>query len=441
MAGVEYRVLAEAEIPEMARLQSDVYVLPLAQTRRWQAVMSSADERPVPLGAFEEGRLVSGLMVHAYQVRLGCQTVPMGGVGGVATQPEHRSRRHVARLLALALEEMRRKGQLVSMLYPFSYAFYRRYGWEHAGDVLRLKLPMTSLAALRAAGAGVPPEVAASRARAGQDEFVRIPIPPPDEGTTGRREMGWLAAVYEAASAPYNCVVVRHREWDGLAQRIQHQIADGTNVYVYAGRRGDRPVSYVVYSFVPGREDRSLRIAEAFAIDAPALESLLAFLARHDSQAEEVVWNAPTDSAVRDLLAEPGLGELHPRFMLRVVDVEALVRAMRVDGAGAGEAQRRWLNGSFPFTLSVRDPVAPWNDGTFRIDAREDGAATAEPVTSPGVGADVACDITALSAVASGYLPAARARALGRLAVRRPEALKALAMLFPARPTFCADHF
>ncbi|TKH33755.1 GNAT family N-acetyltransferase, partial [Paenibacillus polymyxa] len=36
----------------------------------------------------------------------------------------------VSRLLTHALEEMKTAGQSLSFLHPFSFAFYRKFGWE-----------------------------------------------------------------------------------------------------------------------------------------------------------------------------------------------------------------------------------------------------------------------------------------------------------------------
>jgi len=228
---VSYMMLKDDELPKLTKLHRDVYVQTMERASRWHSIPEAEES----FGAFVGGEMVAGLSVMYYRIRLAGKVLPMGGVGGVATQPEHRHRHHVARLLDLALRRMRERDIPVSMLYPFKYAFYRKYGWEHAGDSLRLILPMRSLASLREVYR--PTE---------EYRFVRVPVP-----ADGAEGLETLALVYQNATSEYNCSVVRDREWERIAAGLRNTEADGRNVYIYLGLCGEKPVSYVIYSFTP----------------------------------------------------------------------------------------------------------------------------------------------------------------------------------------------
>lgn len=56
--------------------------------------------------------------------------VPVGGIGSVFTRPEARGRGLASALLERALEEMRRRGLVLSVLFASRHAFYGRLGWQ-----------------------------------------------------------------------------------------------------------------------------------------------------------------------------------------------------------------------------------------------------------------------------------------------------------------------
>src|SRR5262245_58735639 len=82
-------------------------------------------------GAFDEqGALLSALMLIPLETWIQGKLFSMGGIAGVATWPEARRRGCVDKLLTLTLETMKNNGQTLSMLHPFSFSFYRKYGYE-----------------------------------------------------------------------------------------------------------------------------------------------------------------------------------------------------------------------------------------------------------------------------------------------------------------------
>src|SRR5699024_9869189 len=56
----------------------------------------------------------------------------MGGISSVATWPEYRRQGMVKHLLKHALTYMKNQGMTISFLHPFSFALYRKFGFELA---------------------------------------------------------------------------------------------------------------------------------------------------------------------------------------------------------------------------------------------------------------------------------------------------------------------
>jgi predicted acetyltransferase len=76
----------------------------------------------------EDEQMASKLTIHPMEIWLAGKIMPMGGIAGVASWPEYRRKGHIKALMKQSLEVMREQGQYVSMLHPFSFSFYRKYG-------------------------------------------------------------------------------------------------------------------------------------------------------------------------------------------------------------------------------------------------------------------------------------------------------------------------
>ncbi len=72
---------------------------------------------------------VSSLQIFEKQIRLRNQVVKIGGIGSVATHPDYEHRGIATRLLERAIEEMRSRGYLLSLLFTGRTSFYERLDW------------------------------------------------------------------------------------------------------------------------------------------------------------------------------------------------------------------------------------------------------------------------------------------------------------------------
>src|SRR5699024_8661840 len=72
-------------------------------------------------------------------------SISMGGISSVATWPEYRRQGMVKHLLKHVLTYMKQHGQTISFLHPFSFAFYRQYGWEYTFTEKKYAIPLKNL--------------------------------------------------------------------------------------------------------------------------------------------------------------------------------------------------------------------------------------------------------------------------------------------------------
>ena len=82
-------------------------------------------------GAFaDDGKMMARIINHRFQVWLDGQTVPCGGIGAVSTLPEYRNTGAVREIFGKLIPAAYQNGEVISALYPFSHAFYRKFGYE-----------------------------------------------------------------------------------------------------------------------------------------------------------------------------------------------------------------------------------------------------------------------------------------------------------------------
>ena len=96
-------------------------------------------------GLFEGGQLRSVMISHRHQMYYDGAVVPVAGIGNVATYPEHRRKGYVRELFRVLFPHMRELGQAFSMLFPFSYPYYRSFGYELAYAKNQYTLPLAQL--------------------------------------------------------------------------------------------------------------------------------------------------------------------------------------------------------------------------------------------------------------------------------------------------------
>lgn len=349
-------------------------------------------------GVFDGTELRAAYTLCDFRIHWGNgQIVPMGGLAGVATFAETRGRGYVGALLRHALETMRERGQAVSALYPFSWAFYRRYGWEWVGEERRVTVPLREIPSF--------PEGKNVREVRAEDARDR------------------LKPLYAAYARRYRGAFDRpDSRWEG---KLKHHEGRTTYVYLHQPPSGT-PDGYLLWRF--GSGDKPGHVVEMAANTPEAYRGLLSMLHYFGTQHDKASGIFPADDPLRAYLMHWDLEtRVQPVYMGRVVDVAAAVRALK--------PPERMANGAV--TVAVTDEHAPWNTGTWRI-ACEDGQASCAPATGS---ADLSGDIQAFSQAFWGTPSLVWLRRVGRVAATDPAALAWLDSLFAGPPIWTRDGF
>lgn len=348
-------------------------------------------------GLFEGGELVSAITHLPFTARVRGAWLPVGGISGVATPPEHRRKGHVGRTLSATLADYRDRGWPLSALRPFEEGFYARYGWATAVYPQVATVDPAALGAVDEAATG---------------SFRRI------EAT----EAGdVLQPAYDAWLEGVTLATERTAEWwrDRLFVGYEH------DRFCYAWDRAGEVAGYLVYDVT---SEGTMQVLEFAYADDEAYLNLLRFCRDHDSQVAEVeltgfgherLFEVVTDRDALTLRTRPG-------HMVRIVDVPAALEAVPFPPAVEAD-----------LVLAVTDDQADWNDGRFALSVA-DGAAS---VTATEADPDATLDMGTLSRLLVGRADLPIARATGDLAVADPGVVETLASAFPGTRTYLPERF
>ncbi|OYR53093.1 GNAT family N-acetyltransferase [Halorubrum sp. Ea1] len=353
---------------------------------------------------------------HLFALRIRGADREVAGLSAVASSPEHRRRGHVARLLRESLAEYRDRGVDVSVLWPFEYAFYANYGWATASRYRYLTAPPEQL--------GFVDDLVATTGNAAGT------FRPLDEG-----DFAAVEPVLAATADRYDLTMDWTEEW----WRERTLSGWTTDPFVYGWERDGDLRGLCRYEFDDDPDDAGetvMRVSDAAAVDDEAWFQLLRFCRNHDSQVAEVRVRAPPDAPLLDLVEDPRAVDCEVRTgpMVRLVDVAGAVEALDPDPAVEAT-----------LSLAVVDPLAAWNDATFRV-AVVDGDVAVEPFDAEPASPDATVDVGALSQLYVGYRSVDEAVRAGRLAAGDGAdfddgVAAALRGLFPPRTTHLREGF
>ncbi len=377
-----------------------------APHRSGEEVRELQERRPEPEMLEKKGYFVDGAMVSIcglidFTGRLRGTWVPIGGIGPVATPPEHRRRGYAKGMLRDLLVQMRDRGIYTSALWPFYSRFYECLGWGVSAESSGFKF---STEDLRRLVRGFGPQGTFSRA---SEEDIEV-----------------LDRIYRCWAQDYDLTIKREQQWwkwnvlTGWETRSPY-------IYLYRNSHGDAS-AYVVY-LIRGAEDngRTMHVMDYAYADLDSYSALLKFLLDHDSQVGTFRIDTPANDPLFDWQAT-GEVKRHRGIMFRVVDVCSALEAVPFP---------RDLRDSA--VLEVSDSLCGWNEGKFSV-AVSGGRAEVCPTDDAP---DVQLDIRELSQLYAGYRSPEQLQKNDGLRVHSVDGLDLLGRLFPQRETYMAEDF
>ena len=93
----------------------------------------------------EEGHMQTSFVTTTRKVSFEGAVIPISEVNMVASLPEGRGSGNVRALMAEVLRDFKNRGDIFAVLHPFSFAFYRKFGFDLISKSMTQKLPVSEL--------------------------------------------------------------------------------------------------------------------------------------------------------------------------------------------------------------------------------------------------------------------------------------------------------
>lgn len=345
------------------------------------------------IGAFEEDNLGASLCAWPYHIWFNGKEVGMGGIGNVATFPEYRYKKCVGSLLVKSLEIMRKRDQIFSLLSPFSYSFYRKYGWEMGYHYKRYTFEM--------------------------DDFKKFKTVYGSYHTLGEENIDEMDRVYRSFIHRYNGTVIRDRDiWKKILKDQDKGTIHRYGVYSDCGELE----GYLFYNI----NDGIFHIKELVYSSLESKEALFRFIYLHNAQASKIQWMAPSDDNTLFIIDNPRKDvKMVQGMMIRVIDVKKVLKLYPFSTKDA-----------ISFSIKVDDPWAEWNDKTFKVDIG-DSIIVEDDLDDRF---DIRCSIQTFSQLMIGYIDMVEGAEMGKIQGDR-EVIERVGALFHKKPTYINDFF
>ena len=346
-------------------------------------------------GAFaDDGKMMARIINHRFQVWLDGQTVPCGGIGAVSTLPEYRNTGAVKAIFEKLIPEAYRRGEIISTLYPFNHAFYRKFGYETVRWLDHYEFAPAVLSGYRFSGVA---------------ELWK-PGDPVEEYTAlyNRFADHFNLAMYRDDRMMLNCVKGEYYK---------------DRKFCYLFRENGKAVAYLIFQDVRNDPAAILTVQDLAWDGREGFYAILGFLARFTADYGTIRLFLPSCLELLSVIQTPRAYDIQQTasqsYMIRAVNAKRLLEIMKKPDDSK-------------FVIRVEgDMQIPENNGTWAVD----GAGAELTDEKP----DLTVSIQALGQMAAGAVSLAEAMYRPDVTVSGNEAV--LEKVFVRKPILVEDHF
>lgn len=326
-----------------------------------------------------DGEAIGTATVFPAQMWLSGVPITIGAVAGVTVLPEFRRNGVSSKMMEFSIVRMFAEGRALSILFPSSHKYYRKFGYGTVGDLHAYRIRTNNLLVFE------------------EGHKVR-PFAPED--------LPMMRVMYKGQLTWHNGWFTRSEAWWDRIVRFWPNIMVFDNDGMVEG--------YYAYEIITTKKgERVLHIREFFAAEDAAYRGLIGYLAAQN-EADVIEYLAPPDTPLRHSLRQPiadnaqnhgwifnDLCYVTPGMMGRIINLPVALTSRFYARHMSGER-----------TLKVTDPLIPTNEDplVFRL---VDGRAETRPADDEPP--QIETDIGTLTQILTGYLTPTDARRLGRL--------------------------
>jgi len=347
-------------------------------------------------GAFSgDGRMMARIRNYRFETFLDGQTAVNGGIGAVSTLPEYRNSGAIRAIFEKLIPEAYRNGEVFSTLYPFSHAFYRKFGYETVRWQNDYEFAPSALREYRFDGT-------AELWKPGD----------PVEAYT---------ALYNRFAANYN-LAMRRDDKRMLEAHLKGEYYKDRK-FGYLLREDGKPVAYVIFQDIRHDPAAILSVEDMAWEDRAGMNAILGFLARFTADYGTIRLFLPACLELFSFIRCPQAYDISQTarqdYMIRAINARRMLEMIKKpDGSS--------------FTVRIEgDEYIQENNGTWEV--------RGDKVSPTDRAPDLTVSIQAFSQLAAGAV--SFSEAMYRPDVEAAGNEETLTKVFVRKPILVEDHF
>ena len=346
-------------------------------------------------GAFsEDGKIMARIINNRYDTRLDGQKVRNGGIGAVSTLPEYRNTGAVKAIFEKLIPEAYRNGEIISTLYPFNHAFYRKFGYETVRWQDHYEFVPAVLSGYRFSG----------------DAELWKPGDPVSEYT----------ALYNRFADSFNLAMYRDDKM--MLDLIKGEYYKDRK-FCYLLKENGKTVAYLIFQDVRNDPAAILTVKDLAWDGKAGFYAILGFLARFTADYGTIRLFLPSCLQLLSVIQTPRAYDIQQTatqsYMVRAMNVKRVLEIIKKPDDS-------------PFVIRVEgDAQIPENNGTWKVC----GNSVEQTEETP----DLTVSIQAFGQMAVGAVNLAEAMYRPDVTVSGNEAV--LEKVFVCKPILVEDHF
>ena len=346
-------------------------------------------------GAFsEDGKIMARIINNHFESRLDGQRIMNGGIGAVSTLPEYRNTGAVKAIFEKLIPEAGRRGEIISTLYPFNHAFYRKFGYETVRWRNHYEFTPAVLSGYRFSGTA---------------ELWKPGDP-----------VGEYTELYNRFADHFNLAIYRDDKM--MQERIKGEYYKDRK-FCYLLRENGKTVAYLIFQDIRHDPAAILEVKDLAWDGREGFYAILGFLARFTADYGTIRMFLPSCLELLSVIQTPRAYDIQQtatqNYMIRAVNVKKLLEIIKKPDDSR-------------FVIRVEgDLQIPENNGTWAVHGERAELTDEEP--------DLTVSIQALGQMAAGAVSLAEAMYRPDVTVSGNEAV--LEKVFVRKPILVEDHF
>ena len=347
-------------------------------------------------GAFsEDGKIMARILNYRFESWLDGQLAANGGIGAVSTLPEYRNSGAIRAIFGQLLPDAYRKGEIISTLYPFNHAFYRKFGYETACWKSEYEFEPSVLKEYRFDGTA---------------ELWK-PDDPVSEYTM----------LYNRFAESFNLAV--HRDDPRMLEEHLKGVCYKDRKFSYLLRENGVPVAYLIFQDIRHDPAAILSVKDMAWVGRKGMNAILGFLGRFSADYGTIRMFLPSCLELFSFVRSPRAYDISQNvrqdYMVRAVNVRRVLEMIRKpDGS------------RFVIRVEGDEQIAE-NNGTWEVDG--------DNVELTDKAPDLTVSIQAFGQMATGCVSLYEAMYRPDVTVSANE--NVLTGVFVRKPVLVTDHF